>query len=58
MNTQLNHYKLNPGHKFYEAMTDEEKAKLYKAIGYEEAGAVSRLPKEVSHVAAQTLSPQ
>ena len=36
-------------------MTDEEKAKLYKAIGYEEAGAVSRLPKEVSYVAAQAL---
>ena len=34
--------------KFQEAMTEEEKAKLYEAIGFSESNVNSTLPKEVS----------
>ena len=42
------------GHKFYEAMTDEEKAKLYKSIGYEGSAPESQLPKEVIYLQGTT----
>jgi len=35
--------------KVQEAMTLEEKEKLYAAIGYQESGAVAIYPKEVVH---------
>jgi len=34
--------------KVQEAMTAEEKEKLYAAIGYQESGAVAIYPKEVA----------
>jgi len=37
-----------PADKVQEAMTAEEKEKLYAAIGYQESGAVAIYPKEVA----------
>ena len=39
---------MSEGDKFQEAMTAEEKQKLYDAIGYQEAGD-AEYPKEVCH---------
>ncbi len=38
---------MSPGDQFQELMTDDEKAKLYAAIGYQEDTTDPTLPKEV-----------